>query len=42
MLEFVLSNDPNIMPEEKAENERQQKIAREMWKEYTGKEWPER
>jgi tetratricopeptide (TPR) repeat protein len=42
MLEFVLENDPSIMPEEKAENERQQKFAREMWKEYTGKEWPEK
>ena len=42
MLEFVLSHDPNIMPEEKAENARQQKIAREMWKEYTGRGYPER
>jgi len=42
MLEFVLSNDPSIMPEERAENERQQIFAREMWKDITGKEYPEK
>jgi len=39
-LEFVLSHDPGIMPEEKAENKRQQEFARKMWKEWTGKEYP--
>ncbi len=42
LLEFVLYNPADIMPEEKAENEKQQKVAREMWKEYTGKEYPAR
>jgi tetratricopeptide (TPR) repeat protein len=43
MLEFVLSNPPEVMPEEKAENARQQVDARRMWKEYTeGKEYPDR
>jgi len=42
MLEFVLTQSPEVMPEEKAENARQQVFAREMWKEYTGKEFPQR
>lgn len=42
MLEFVLSHDAASMPEEKAENVRQQATARRMWKEITGKEYPER
>jgi len=42
MLEFVLSHSPDIMPEERAENAKQQEIAKEMWKEYTGKEYPEK
>jgi len=41
-LEFVLSHDPGIMPEEKAENTLQQEIARKLWQEYTGKEYPAR
>jgi len=42
MLEHVLTHDPGDMPEEIAENEKQQKIARRMWKEYTGKKFPEK
>jgi tetratricopeptide (TPR) repeat protein len=42
MLEYVLTHSPVAMPEEKAENARQQVFAREMWKEYTGKEFPQR
>jgi len=42
MLEYVLSHSPEQMAEEKAENQRQQEIARRMWKEYTGKEFPGR
>jgi hypothetical protein len=30
------------MPEEKAENKRQQEFARQMWKEWTGKDYPGR
>jgi len=41
-LEFVLSNDPDIMPEEKAENAASQTMARETWKEITNKEYPNR
>jgi len=41
-LEYVLTHSPDSMPEEKAENIRQQKIARRMWKGYTGREFPER
>lgn len=41
-LEFVLSHGPEIMPEEKAENAHQQEIARKMWREWTGKEYPAR
>lgn len=41
-LQYVLSHSPDLMPNEKAENKRQQRIAKEMWKEYTGKEYPER
>lgn len=41
-LEFVLSHDPGIMPEEKAENVLQQEIARKLWREWTGKEYPAR
>ena len=41
-LEHVLSHSPDCMPEEKAENIRQQKIARMLWKEYTGREFPKR
>ena len=39
-LDFVLKGPADRMPEEKAENEREQRIARKMWKEYTGKEYP--
>ena len=42
MLSFVLKTPADIMPEEKAENERQKGIARTMWKEFTRKEYPER
>ena len=42
MLDYVLSHDPAVMPEEKADNALQQKAARKMWKELTGKEYPER
>jgi len=41
-LEYVITHNPEAMSEEKAENYRMQKIARKMWKEYTGKEFPER
>ena len=41
-LEFVLGHDPVIFPEEKAENALQQKMARGLWKEWTGKDYPER
>ena len=39
-LEYVLGHDPAAMPEEQAENRRQQDFARQMWKEWTGKEYP--
>ena len=41
-LDYVLKSPADRMPEEKAENEREQLIARRMWKEYTGKEYPAR
>ena len=41
-VEYVLSHDPGAMPEEKAENRRQQEFARKMWKEWTGKDYPGR
>ena len=41
-LEYVLGHDPAAMPEEQAENRRQQDFARQMWKEWTGKEYPGR
>ncbi len=41
-LDYVLSHDPAAMPEEKAENVRQQETARKLWKEITGKEYPAR
>jgi len=41
-LEYVLSLSPGCMPEEKAENISQQKTARMLWKEYTGREFPEK
>ncbi len=41
-LDYVLKGPADRMPEEKAENEREQRIARRMWKEYTGKEYPAR
>ena len=41
-LDFVLKGPADRMPEEKSENEREQGIARRMWKEYTGKEYPAR
>jgi len=42
ILEYALSHSPELMPEEKAENKKQQEVANRMWKEYTGKEFPER
>ena len=42
MLDFVLKNPADIMPGERADNEREQRIAREMWKEFTSKDYPER
>ena len=41
-LDYVLSHDPAAMPEEQAENRRQRDFARQMWKEWTGKEYPGR
>ena len=41
-LDYVLSHDPAGMPEERAENLRQQQTARRLWKEITGKEHPAR
>jgi len=41
-LDYVLKGPADRMPDEKAENERQQRIAARMWKEYTGKEYPAR
>ena len=41
MLDFVLKTPADIMPEKRAENVREQRIAREMWKEFTGKAYPE-
>ncbi|HUT56226.1 MAG TPA: hypothetical protein VM658_22735 [bacterium] len=41
-LDYVLSHDPASMPEERAENLRQQGTARLLWKEITGKEYPAR
>jgi tetratricopeptide (TPR) repeat protein len=40
MLTYVLSNDPEKMYEARADNKLQVKYAREMWKEFTGKDWP--
>jgi len=41
-LDFVLKGPAARMPEEEAENAREQLIARSMWKEYTGKAYPAR
>jgi len=41
-LDFVLKGPADRMPEEESENERERRIARRMWKEYTGKEYPAR
>jgi hypothetical protein len=41
-LDFVLKGPADRMPEERSENEREQRIARRLWKEYTGKEYPAR
>jgi tetratricopeptide (TPR) repeat protein len=41
-LDYVLKHNPADLPECKAENEFNQKLARQMWKEWTGKEYPGR
>jgi len=41
-LDYALKQDPNIFPEEVAKNRLAQRTARKLWKEYTGKEYPER
>lgn len=41
-LDYVLRADPNIFPEELAKNRLAQKEARESWKQFTGKDWPQK
>lgn len=41
-LEYVLKNNPNIMPSELGPNTKQKQIAAQLWKEYTGKTYPGR
>jgi len=41
-LDFALRADPNIFPEELAKNRLAQKEAKESWKQFTGKEWPQK
>jgi hypothetical protein len=38
----VLTTDPNVFPQEKADNEDQIPEAKKLWKEITGEEYPER
>ena len=41
-LDYVLKADPNIFPQELAKNKLAQKEARESWKQFTKKDWPQR
>ncbi len=41
-LEYVLTHDPADFPEKKADNINEQKAAKRMWKEYTGKDFQEK
>ncbi len=42
LIEKVLEKDPGVFPEEKVANQVSQRDARELWKEITGKECPEK
>ena len=41
-LEYVLSHEPDEMPDRRASNEAQVPVARELWQEITGHEYPQR
>lgn len=40
-LAFVLSHDPSIFPEEKGDNEEYQRMAHKVWRDITGKDYPQ-
>jgi tetratricopeptide (TPR) repeat protein len=42
LLKTAIESDPEALPEYRGDNRRQQEIARRMWKEYTGGEFPAR